>query len=546
MNKLLLSSAVTAVLFAGQAGAITLTNSNTSVDVTFPGQTVHEVFISGSSAATPFVEKSVAADCSGSIYKFTNGSNDFTWICDSSLTGESTVANVVHKHDAGGSITGAQSALGATTTFWDYATLGNPNGFICSGTATSNGVTVIPCTTVTPPATAPHLSDINLTDVDGAQFESIANGSVTGASGTTATPLATQIFGVVINTRLYAALQVASVAAGKLPHSCIDTNPVTLVTNPITIGTTSFTMPVDNTDACMPSLTTEQIASLAGKNRVTDWSAFNFGNSDPSLTSLTGVQALADQPRNNDIHYCSRTAGSGTLAAFNIKFENACYTGNEVIATASSATISNETSTQNGKQKVVHSMSGSGNMEDCLIGLNEGATSSSFTFPTVKFPSASAGANFRWAFGIMSLDRNSTVAKNYRYIKIDGFAPTAENVVNGKYKFWAELVNLSSPANPLTTNTLALDIMANLGSAPQITALNVQHPFGISGFLGTATNANYLPTTTTAIAPGTLINGAFDAARPVNTYSHVTAGGASLNHCRIPTIPGGTKSIPLF
>ena len=72
------------------------------------------------------------------------------------------------------------------------------------------------------------------------------------------------------------------------------------------------------------------------------------------------------------------------------------------------------------------------------------------------------------------------------------------------------------------------------------------HPFGLSGFLGTATNVNYLPTFDTAISPGTLINGAFDAARPVNPFTHAAAGGSSLNHCRMPSIPGGMRAIPAF
>ncbi len=530
MNKLLLSTAVTAVLFAGQAMAVPVgtlaLNANGSPNVTDAyTKTVKEVWISGSSAATPFVEKSIAADCTGNIYKYSNSTTDFTWICDSSIA--ASTINIVHKRDSGGSITGAQSALGTNPTYWQAASFTNTT---CATATTSNGVTVVPCTPTGATAAA-HAGDINLTDVDGAQFESIPNGHVVGAAGTTATALATQIFGVVVNTRLYAAMQVASVAAGKIASTCI---------GGITPGASSFTMPTDNTDACMPSLTTEQIAAIAGKGRATDWWNLYFGGADNTAQSLAGVQYVDDQPANTDIHYCSRTAGSGTLAAFNIKFENQCFTGNEALSTNATQLIGAETDSTSGGQKVVHAMSGSGDLENCLIGLNQGALQGTFT----PYPSGVTG--FRWAFGIMGLDRNNTVAKNYRFIKIDGFAPTAANVAAGKYKFWAELVNLTSSSAPLTTNPLALDILANLGSAPQITALNVTHPFGLSGFLGTATNVNYLPTFDTAISPGTLINGAFDAARPVNPFTHAAAGGSSLNHCRMPSIPGGMRAIPAF
>ncbi len=60
MNKLLLSTAVTAVLFAGQAMAVAVGtlafNANGSPNVTDAyTKTVKEIWISGSSDATPFV-----------------------------------------------------------------------------------------------------------------------------------------------------------------------------------------------------------------------------------------------------------------------------------------------------------------------------------------------------------------------------------------------------------------------------------------------------------------------------------------------------------
>jgi hypothetical protein len=294
----------------------------------------------------------------------------------------------------------------------------------------------------------------------------------------------------------------------------------------------------------MPSLTTPQISAIFGANRVTDWWNLYFGGTDNALQSLVGVQAAANQPSNTDIHYCSRTAGSGTLATFNVKFENQCFKGNEAIVTAAAQTISPETDALSGNQKVVHSMSGSGDLENCLAGLNDGVATGTFT----PFPAQTNGTGFRWAIGIMVTDRNAPAtvgaapAKKYRFIKIDGASPSADNVVKGKYKFWSEL----AAVGPASANPLAVDILANLGTATQINALNVTHNFGISGFLGTATNAANLPTYDVAIAPGTLINAAFDSLRPVNPYTHATAAGVSLSHCRTPSIPTGAKAIQAF
>ena len=186
-------------------------------------------------------------------------------------------------------------------------------------------------------------------------------------------------------------------------------------------------------------------------------------------------------------------------------------------------------------------MEGSGDLENCLEGLNDGVAKGSFS----PYPAMTNGSGFRYAIGIMGVDRNATLAKKYRFVKIDGYSPSAKNVVEGKYKFWAELVTVSNGAT--TTNPLAVDILANMGSAPQIASLNVNHTnFGLSGFLGTATNPLYLPAYDLVIAPGTLINGAFDAARPVNLYTHATAGSGALNHCRTPSIPTGAKAIQAF
>jgi hypothetical protein len=532
MKKLFLSAAITAALFAGQAQATVLTFHGTAPDlVAAKAGTNQEIWISGSSAATPFVEKAVLADCVGGLaYKYANSTTDFTWVCNSSIV--AGTINIVHKRDGGGSVTAVQSVLGvtlptyATTTSLDTATACAAPAVNAPGACT--GATIVPAT---------HAGDINLADVDSAQFESTANGGQAGAGALANKSVATQIYGVVVNTRLRNAMQVASIEAGSIPATCAT------ITKDATGAITAATG-FSESEACMPSLTTPQISAIFGANRVTDWWNLYFGGTDNVAQSLGGVQAAADLPTNTDIHYCSRTAGSGTLATFNVKFENQCFSGNEAIVTTAAQTIKPETDALSGNQKVVHSMSGSGDLENCLIGLNNGAAQGTFT----PFPAQTNGAGFRWAIGIMGTDRNAagtltgTPAKAYRFIKIDGAAPSAANVVNGKYKFWSEL----AAVGPTSTNALAIDILANLGTASQINALNVTHNFGLSGFLGTATNATNLPTYDLAIAPGTLINGAFDALRPVNLYTHATAGGVSLNHCRAPSIPTGAKAIQAF
>ena len=83
-------------------------------------------------------------------------------------------------------------------------------------------------------------------------------------------------------------------------------------------------------------------------------------------------------------------------------------------------------------------------------------------------------------------------------------------------------------------------------NATQISTLNLPNAnFGITGYLGIANNATYLPTSNTAI--NGLLNAGFDASRPVNPYTHDVANGGNGNHCRVATIPAGaTRAVPVL
>jgi len=183
--------------------------------------------------------------------------------------------------------------------------------------------------------------------------------------------------------------------------------------------------------------------------------------------------------------------------------------------------------------KPYHSLAGSGDVESCLTGLDSGAAVGNFT------PYPGSTATFRWAIGILGTERNANNALAYRFIKIDGASPSAKNVAQGKYKFWGELVTVGTTA----TDALTTDLIANVKNANQIATVNVtNNNFGITGYLGVANNAAFLPTFNTAI--NGLISAAFDPARPVNPFTHEKAAGGFLNHCRVPAVSGGAKALP--
>ena len=511
MKKIILATAVITALFATQANAaLTLpVDANGAPDVpaiiATSGTTV--AYITGSSAATPFIDLAVVNDAVGTVYKFGDADkNAWTYVAESNLTPNTWF--VVQKRDKGGSKTAITSANGTQAQYNEWTTF-TAKGVTCGAPASGISKCAPAVTTTKLDLSQTAVSDAALSDVDSNQFAlAIHGGPVANATTTLNTAVATQTFGFVVNFKLRNALQVAEIASGTLAGTC-------------TAG--------DETEACMPTLTTEQLSSIFTSGRVNNWSQLKLINAaTPANNSLLSVQATADKPSGTGVHICSRTAGSGTLATANIKFAGACNTGTtEAIPSPGTLTIAADSNTV----KAYHAMTSSGEVEDCLEGLNAG------TAQGTAFTGANVPTSFRWAIGILGTERNPTNSKNFRFIKIDGYSPSAKNVAEGKYKFWSELVNVGAMPTTATTNgALALDILNNVSKATQIASVNVNNAnFGITGYLGVANNSSFLPTSTAA----------FDSARPVNPYTHEAVAGGSLNHCRIPTVSGGiTKAVP--
>ena len=556
MKNLILKSLAASVvaLLAGHAMAATpvpLTGAGTPDIAALGAENVGyaTTYASGSSAATPFIINAMKTDCTGTIYQYVSSGSQ-AYLCSKADTflGVATPFLIMHKRDGGGSINGVKASQGTQQTFLDVPGLATATA--CA--APVNGVSN--CTA--PAAFATVLgarSELNLADVDPTQFNFALNGGPLTGVLPTYDAFATQIFGVAVNTRLRDALQTAQ---------STDPDGVGPLNAPLAAGCVGV-----DSEACMPNLTTEHISTIfagpaatavvGGLNSIqsghfTDWAKLRTGTTT-SLQNLFSANVLANQPGNRDIHICTRTAGSGTLATFHIKYHNAPCNGgiDESIVTPTGQTISQE-SGANGGVKIVHAMSGSADTENCLVGLNNGAAQGTFSPYPITVPAVDAKP-FRWAIGIMGVERNASGTLPYRFIKIDGFAPTARNVVEGKYKFWAEAGVMPPAGQTATTDPLALEILKNMTDPSLIANLNVLHLWSTNGektgFLGIAGS----PTSNPAFAPtfNTLTNGlmgaAFDNARPVNPYSHTTATKGNLNHCRVPTAPSGAPIVlPMY
>ena len=81
---------------------------------------------------------------------------------------------------------------------------------------------------------------------------------------------------------------------------------------------------------------------------------------------------------------------------------------------------------------MVHAMSSAGGLDECLDELDLDANNNSGSFDSTQYVGA------RWAIGYTSLDKNATRSKSYRFIKVDGVAPTLANVASGAYHDWVE------------------------------------------------------------------------------------------------------------
>jgi hypothetical protein len=562
MKKILLTGAALSVaLLAGQANAawdaIYLgANGQPLITNMVTDGVLTESKMAGASAPTPLIEKAFLNDCvGGAAYKYASGTSNFAWVCERDTVKLPTVSTkyiLLQKRDGGGSITGIVAALpGGTATLFTNASLGT----------VSCGALAAPFTLCTGGAlaTSAQATSANFADVDPCKFSFPNNNADNIAHpeycSLASTPVAAQIFGVQVNLKLRNAMQKAMIDAGVMP------NLATAI--PCTVG--------DERENCMPNLTSAQVSTLLSAanttGRITDWRQLRWGTG-AATQNVFDSQAVIDRPLNRDIHICNRQPGSGTLAIQQLKHENyPCFSGSEpALAERTPAGVLIPVGTENtvalpgtvftnGARRVIHSNSSQGDVDNCLEALNNGADLGSFNaYSTSKLGVAgtvhTAGADkFRWALGTSSVDRNlsgfvcdstaafpgvacptGSYAKAFRYIKIDNAAPTLENVVTGRYRYWAELVNIGP-----VSGALAADIIANMSNPAEISGINPKFSWGTSGLLGYAGNP---------LAPP-VGNAGLDLLRPINPYTHAAEGGPStIDHCRVTTVPPATSTVP--
>ena len=339
----------------------------------------------------------------------------------------------------------------------------------------------------------------------------------------TSQPVAYLTFGIPANVRMYQDLQRMQFPAGHPLNADCHPNGasygnVTAAVYDISGNATSGGI-LDprnnaNVEKCMPSLTGNEIRSiLSSTAAIKNSTDFQYMPTYNDATTLTTLAATANGASNNAIQICRRVKGSGTQAQANaILMGYPCDVNTDgnidsLIMTfdgqLGATTIENE---------------GSGDLELCLNDFNNGANATGRNSGLLK----------RWAIGIQSLEKNNpnfttnTYANAYRFIKIDGFAPTIANVHAGDYyDFAAQSLQYRTGA-PVPAFGVYTALAASIKDVTVLPGLSKVHTFGTAGWLA-------IPTST--LKPDATLS----LTRPVSWYRRVSSSG-KFNTCASPSM----------
>jgi len=262
------------------------------------------------------------------------------------------------------------------------------------------------------------------------------------------------IFGVPVNLGLRNALQSARFAPDD---PCNPGNPRYFDSVAAPRGAQ---IPRGESEQCMPSLSQPQLAGIFS-GRLTRWHLLMTPGGLPLATrdAQSGQIRAAPgvrPPSDDRVYVCRRVDTSGTQAAYEMFFlRQRCTTGVTPFVSA-------------GDNVVVGSVSS--DVPNCLNALDE--------------------KNF-WAVGILSTETVESLKKDHwRFIKMDGVAPTLFNTYNGRWSFFVEQSyqwRNDRSGQELRGPKLALmsRIGTALGDPGIIRTLNqgFRHPWGSAGLV---------------------------------------------------------------
>jgi hypothetical protein len=332
---------------------------------------------------------------------------------------------------------------------------------------------------------------------------------IQGKDAFTIVPTGGLVYGVAVTQDLYHVLQAAQKRAGLLPAS-------------VTVGSYN--------EAALPNFNRNVLGSLfAGK--ISHWEQFKIVDKtdggkektllDSAILKEAGVSAPSKENSSGKnltpVAIGRRNNGAAIGAVGYAKFLN--YPGTTNAIAPASATA-NKAADEDASLPIVKSPTGTADTGNLLKDWQNGTNVSGYNNVV-----AGAGNAKRWGIAINSADRNNAVKADgtggdpWRYIKIDGYAPTLENVAAGSYPVWAEGAILYRTANSADAQwnlkTKLLKTLADdLGSPTVANVVNTTQPWGKTGIFAT-----------TADSRGFISQVPFDDSNPVVPLSHVGSDG---------------------
>jgi hypothetical protein len=255
----------------------------------------------------------------------------------------------------------------------------------------------------------------------------------------------------------------------------------------------------------MPSLSKQLIASLmTGQLGKWDLVKVGKGGTSKSLTDYADGKTT-----DSKVYICRRTNGSGTQATINAKILNAPCTAGALNPAETSNDLAGP---------IVRLNAGSGDVEKCLVDLNSGTNTSG----------QNASATKAWAIGVQSTEKNASNSLAYRFIKVDGEAPTLQNAAAGRYGIAAEVTyQWLKTGGPTGDKAKIISRVATDAGKPSIIAGNntaFKYTWGQGGYLAVSSSGWDVSA-----------NGELDLNNPVTPYTHAPSG-LSLDNCRVPVI----------
>ncbi|MDO9163869.1 MAG: hypothetical protein Q8N35_16810 [Methylococcaceae bacterium] len=306
------------------------------------------------------------------------------------------------------------------------------------------------------------------------------------------------VYGIGVPLDFYKVLQVAQAKSGLLPTDTLSN------------------LGKYDDENYIPTLSSDFLASLlAGK--IKDWGDVKFEDklNSTGIHALTEASVLADAgvnaPFRTKVFIGRRNLGAAIGAVGYAKLLGYPYVEG---ATAPKSATTNLGPIDTGSTApIVKSPAGANATDSLLIDWQNGTNTSGFN------PSSTAAAPKKyWGFAVHGGDRNANTSQPWRYVRIDGAAPTIANVANGSYSYWAEGEVLIRPASAIGADKVAAlqafaSALGNVAVAKTVNT-NAVLPFGQSGVFAT-----------TATDPSAFVSIPFDPQNPIVPLSHQAGGG---------------------